>query len=75
MLSSSGKICTRIRKTLIKKAVGILPLKFGVVALSGSLAVVGLLEIELENSGGEEVQEYVFILSFHTFLLNWSRIQ
>ena len=45
------------------------------MVLSGSLAVVGLLEIELENSGGEEVQEYVFILSFHTFLLNWSRIQ
>ena len=40
---------------LQKDVIGTLPL--GVVALSGSLEVVGLLEIELENSGGEAVQE------------------
>ena len=59
MLLTSGKFVHVLGKLtslkLQKDVIGTLPL--GVVALSGSLEVVGLLEIELENSGGEEVQE------------------
>ena len=32
------------------------------MALSGLLEVIGSLEIELGKSGGEEVQEYTFML-------------
>lgn len=46
---------------LVKDVIGILPL--GVMPLYGSLELGGSLEIELENPGGEEVQEYAFILS------------